>query len=59
MIPDHEKSIAELAREDAARGLGVEDIVIKRGIPADLARKYVWAAEQRRYAAKLKREAKF
>lgn len=59
MIPDQQRSLMELAREDAAKGLGVEDIVILRGIPADMARKVVWAAEQRRYAAKLKREAKF
>jgi hypothetical protein len=39
-----------LARMDAAAGYGWNDIVVRRGIAEEVARLYVWNAEERRIA---------
>ena len=37
-----------LARMDATQAYGWNDIVVRRGVSEDVARMYVWSAEQRR-----------
>jgi len=39
-----------LARLDAAQGFGWADLVVRRGVSEEVARLYVWSAEQRRIA---------
>lgn len=52
-------NLIESARAAAYAGYGVEDLVVKYNLAPDFAKRIVWRAETERYAAKLKREAKF